>query len=137
MCNDVQRINAKRRINRNANHRGYITELLIQNYKIRTTTHEFVDSCVVVFASCHLKVPHKLLLRFNHCGAPHTEVLFIILSALEYQRTNDAVDGIDIHKQRIGDVAVKVYDHIANIVLVAADHMLDVEAVACNCGGDT
>ena len=19
---------------------------------------------------CHLKVPHKLMLRFNHCGAP-------------------------------------------------------------------
>ena len=29
---DVQRINAKRRINRNADHRGYITELLIKNY---------------------------------------------------------------------------------------------------------
>lgn len=29
---DVQRINAKRKINRNANHRGYITELLIKNY---------------------------------------------------------------------------------------------------------
>ena len=29
---DVQRINAKRKINRNADHRGYITELLIKNY---------------------------------------------------------------------------------------------------------
>lgn len=29
---DVQRIYAKRRINRNADHRGYITELLIKNY---------------------------------------------------------------------------------------------------------
>ena len=29
---DVQRIQAKRRINRNADHRGYITELLIKNY---------------------------------------------------------------------------------------------------------
>lgn len=29
---DVQRINAKRKINRNAEHRGYITELLIKNY---------------------------------------------------------------------------------------------------------
>ena len=29
---DIQRINAKRRINRNADHRGYITELLIKNY---------------------------------------------------------------------------------------------------------
>lgn len=29
---DVQRINAKRRINRNADHRGYITELLIKIY---------------------------------------------------------------------------------------------------------
>ena len=29
---DIQRINAKRRINRNAEHRGYITELLIKNY---------------------------------------------------------------------------------------------------------
>lgn len=29
---DLQRINAKRRINRNADHRGYITELLIKNY---------------------------------------------------------------------------------------------------------
>ncbi len=29
---DVRRINAKRRINRNADHRGYITELLIKNY---------------------------------------------------------------------------------------------------------
>ena len=29
---DIQRINAKRRINRNSDHRGYITELLIKNY---------------------------------------------------------------------------------------------------------
>lgn len=29
---DVRQINAKRRINRNADHRGYITELLIKNY---------------------------------------------------------------------------------------------------------
>lgn len=29
---DVQRINAKRKINRNADHRGHITELLIKNY---------------------------------------------------------------------------------------------------------
>ena len=29
---DIQRINAKRKINRNADHRGYITELLIKNY---------------------------------------------------------------------------------------------------------
>lgn len=29
---NVQRINAKRKINRNADHRGYITELLIKNY---------------------------------------------------------------------------------------------------------
>lgn len=29
---DVQRINAKRKINRNADHRGYITELLIKNF---------------------------------------------------------------------------------------------------------
>lgn len=29
---DVQRINAKRKINRNAEHRGYIKELLIKNY---------------------------------------------------------------------------------------------------------
>ncbi len=29
---DVKRINAKRKINRNADHRGYITELLIKNY---------------------------------------------------------------------------------------------------------
>ncbi len=29
---DLQRINAKRKINRNADHRGYITELLIKNY---------------------------------------------------------------------------------------------------------
>ncbi len=29
---DIQRINAKRKINRNAEHRGFITELLIKNY---------------------------------------------------------------------------------------------------------
>ena len=29
---DIQRINAKRRINRNSDHRGYITELLIKNF---------------------------------------------------------------------------------------------------------
>jgi len=29
---DIQQINAKRRINRNADHRGYITELLIKNF---------------------------------------------------------------------------------------------------------
>lgn len=29
---DIQRIDAKRKINRNADHRGYITELLIKNY---------------------------------------------------------------------------------------------------------
>ena len=29
---DIQRINAKRRINSNCEHRGYITELLVKNY---------------------------------------------------------------------------------------------------------
>ena len=54
--------------------------------------------------SCHLKVPHKLMLRVSHCGAPDWVVLCFMSFFVKPQKEHLVIDEVlphPLHAQKL------------------------------------